>query len=132
METTMSMQLLKPYFTTTRTGSKSKPSAKQLQAKAEHEAWLRKNGVHPDQLKPASRGKLKTNYVPDVHKTSDRIVDGGRVTGIMNGLDKEPAHVRRAILDKAKRVEIAYNKGGLVYVTDAMDIKTMGSRSRRS
>ena len=127
----MSMQLLKPYFTTTRTGGKSKSSARQVQAKAEHDAWLRKNGVHPDQLKPAKRGKLHSSYVPDSIMTSNRIVDGGRVTGIMAGLHNEPAHVKRAILDKAKRVEIAYNKGGLVYVTDDMDIKTMGSRSRR-
>lgn len=64
-------------------------------------------------------------------KTSDTIVDGGRVSGVMANLHNEPAHVQRAILDKAKRVETAYNKGPLVFVTDGMDIKTMGSRSRR-
>ena len=127
----MSMQLLKPYFTTTRTGSKSKPTPKQLQAKAEHEAWLRKNGVQPDQLKKQAPKKLKFNYTPDTSKTSDTIVDGGRVTGIMANLHNEPEHVKRAIMEKSRRVEIAYNKGGLVYVTDGMDIKTMGSRSRR-
>ena len=126
------MQLMKPYFTTTRTVSSSVKSSKQQKAKQEHEAWLKKNGVHPDQLKVKARGKAKSTYVPDTSiKTSDTFVDAGRVVGIMANLDKESAYTKRLILDKAKRVEIAYNKGGLVYVTDDMDIKTMGSRSRR-
>ena len=124
------MQLLKPYFTTNKTPTSSK-SQKHLKAKSEHEAWLRKNGVHPDQLKPQKRGKLKSTYKPEVSMTSDTIVDGGRVTGVMANLHNEPEHIQKKILEKAKRVEIAYNKGGLVYVTDGMDIKTMGSRSRR-
>ena len=125
------MQLLKPYFTTTRSSGRSKASSKLLQKQMEHEAWLRKNGVHPDQLNPEKRGKLKATYNPESIKTSDTIVDGGRVSGVMANLHNEPAHVQRAILDKAKRVETAYNKGPLVFVTDGMDIKTMGSRSRR-
>jgi hypothetical protein len=126
------MQLMKPYFTTVRSGGRAIPSSKRLeQKKAEHDAWLRKNGVHPEQLKPNKRGKLTLSYKTDSIKTSDTIVDGGRITGIMANIDKEPEHIKKQILEKAKRIEIAYNKGGLVYVTDGMDIKTMGSRSRR-
>lgn len=124
------MQLLKPYFTTNKTPTSSN-SQKHLEAKDKHEAWLRKNGVHPDQLKPQKRGKLKSSYKTTASVTSDSIVDGGRVTGVMANLHNEPEHIQKKILEKAKRIEIAYNKGGLVYVTDGMDIKTMGSRSRR-
>lgn len=125
------MQLLKPYINNIGS-TKSKPSAKQLQAKAEHEAWLKRNGVHPDQLKnkPKTKNALPS-YKTEKVQLSNTIMDGGRDKSIMANLYKESASVQRKILDKAKRTEIAYNKGGLVYVTDEMDIKTMGSRSRR-
>ena len=125
------MQLLKPHINNIGS-SKSKPSAKQLQAKAEHEAWLRRNGVHMDQLKgkPKVRSSIPSYKTPEV-QLSNTIVDGGRDKSIMSNLYKESVAVQRKILEKAKRTEIAYNKGGLVYVTDEMDIKTMGSRSRR-
>jgi hypothetical protein len=125
------MQLLKPHINNIGS-SKSKPSAKQLQAKAEHEAWLRQNGVHMDQLKgkPKVRASIPSYKTPEV-QLSNTIVDGGRDRSIMSNLYKESVAVQRKILEKAKRTEIAYNKGGLVYVTDEMDIKTMGSRSRR-
>jgi len=125
------MQLLKPYINNVGS-TKSKPSAKQLQAKAEHEAWLKRNGVHPNQLKhkPKTKNALPS-YKTEKVQLSNTIMDGGRDKSIMSNLYKESAAVQRMILDKAKRTEIAYNKGGLVYVTDDMDIKTMGSRSRR-
>jgi hypothetical protein len=125
------MQLLKPHINNIGS-SKSKPSAKQLQAKAEHEAWLRRNGVHMDQLKgkPKVRSSIPSYKTPEV-QLSNTIVDGGRDKSIMANLYKESEAVQRKILEKAKRTEMAYNKGGLVYVTDDMDIKTMGSRSRR-
>ena len=125
------MQLLKPHINNIGS-TKSKPSAKQLQAKAEHEAWLKRNGVHPDQLKHKPKAKTSLpSYKTEKVKLSNTIVDGGRDKSIMANLYKESAAVQRMILDKAKRTEMAYNKGGLVYVTDGMDIKTMGSRSRR-
>ena len=47
------MALLPAYYTTTKLGGKSKakkkPGWKQRQAK--HDAWLRENGCHPDQIK---------------------------------------------------------------------------------
>lgn len=50
------MALLPAYFNGN--GScKTKPTAAQSKAKADHEAWLIKNGVHPSQLKTrAKRG----------------------------------------------------------------------------
>ena len=54
------MALLPAFYTTTRMSGKSKvkkkPGWKQRQAK--HDAWLRENGVHPDQLK-ARRKEFK-------------------------------------------------------------------------
>lgn len=125
------MQLLKPHINNIGS-TKSKPSAKQLQAKAEHEAWLKRNGVHPEQLKHKPKTKTALpSYKTEKVQLSNTIVDGGRDKSIMSNLYKESVAVQRKILEKAKRTEIAYNKGGLVYVTDEMDIKTMGSRSRR-
>lgn len=125
------MQLLKPHINNIGS-TKSKLSAKQLQAKAEHEAWLKRNGVHPEQLKHKPKTKTALpSYKTEKVQLSNTIVDGGRDKSIMSNLYKESVAVQRKILEKAKRTEIAYNKGGLVYVTDEMDIKTMGSRSRR-
>jgi hypothetical protein len=64
------MQLLKPYINNIGS-NKKKLNAKQLKAKAEHEAWLLKNGVHPTQLKPQKRGKLKTLFSQPIEKLSD-------------------------------------------------------------
>lgn len=125
------MQLLKPQINNIGS-TKTKQSAKQLKAKADHEAWLKKNGVHPDQLKHKPKIKVALpSYKTEKVQLSNTIVDGGRNKSIMANLYKESEAVQRKILEKAKRTEMAYNKGGLVYVTDEMDIKTMGSRSRR-
>ena len=125
------MQLLKPFINNIGS-TKTKSSEKQLQAKAEHEAWLKKNGVHPDQLKhkPKTRNTFPSYKTEKAH-LSNTIVDGGHNKSIMANLYKESEVVQRKILEKAKRIDMAYNKGGLVYVTDGMDIKTMGARSRR-
>jgi hypothetical protein len=123
---------MKPYFTTIKTGRSTKPSAKQVQAKAEHEAWLRRNGVHPDQL---TKAKLHKNSLPS-YKTesvqlSNTIVDGGRANGIMVNLHKESAATRAAILEKASRAVPLYNKGGLQLLSKNEDMTRIGSLSRR-
>ena len=46
-------------------------------------------------------------------------------------LDKEPEHVKQEILAKSKRIAQMYNKGGYQYITDDVDITTIGTRSRR-
>jgi glutaredoxin 2 len=125
------MQLMKPYFTTTKTGRSTKPSAKQQQAKAEHEAWLKRNGVHPEQL---TKAKLHKNALPsyktDKTQLSNTIVDGGRASGIMANLYKEPEHVQKQILAKVASVTPLYNKGGYAVAVKS-DGNCLGSRSRR-
>ena len=79
----MTMQMVGPYLTTTRYNSKKKkPNAKQIKAQAEHDKWLRKNNVHPDQL--AARNTGSVNEIPDNRSnskntvpTSDRICGHG-------------------------------------------------------
>lgn len=79
----MSMHLVGPYMTTTKYNRKQKKnkSKKQLQAQAEHEKWLRKKGVHPDQL--SERKKISVNSIPDYKEgsrglpTSDVICSNG-------------------------------------------------------
>ena len=48
----MTMQLLGPWVTTTRYSNKKRKnkSERQLQSEREHDAWLRKRGLAPDQL----------------------------------------------------------------------------------
>jgi hypothetical protein len=59
------------------------------------------------------------------------VVGSGTATGIMANIHKEPAHVQKAILNKASRVMPLFNKGGLQYATDGTDLKTVGTKSRR-
>lgn len=66
----MAFHLEKPYINNIG-ATKKKLTAKQLRAKADHEAWLKVNNVHPEQLaarpKPAAR---KLNKGITVDKTS--------------------------------------------------------------
>jgi len=126
----MSMHLLGPMYNN-HGSTKSKPSAKQLRAKAEHEAWLRANGVHPDQLKskPKHKNKLPSYKTDDV-RLSNKIEDGGRANGVIANLYKEKAHVRNQILAKATGVTQLYNKGGYGVAVPS-DGNILGSRSRR-
>lgn len=49
----MTMHLVGPWMTTTQYNRKNKKTKnkRELAAQAEHDAWLRKRGVHPEQLK---------------------------------------------------------------------------------
>ena len=126
----MTMHLLGPMYNS---NGKCKPkrTAKQVQAKAEHEAWLKRNGVHPDQL---TKAKLHKNTIPS-YKTekvelSNTIMDGGRAKGIMANLYKESAHVQTQVMAKVAGVTQLYNKGGYSVAVPS-DGNCLGSRSRR-
>jgi phage protein D len=126
----MSMHLLGPMYNTNGS-TKTKSSAKQLKAKAEHEAWLRANGVHPDQLKHKKKHKIALpSYKTDTAQLSNTIQDGGRANGVMANLYKEKRHVQNEILAKAKGVTQLYNKGGYGVAVPS-DGNMLGSRSRR-
>ncbi len=104
-------------------------------AKEEYEKYLFSMGVHPSQLKKKRKTfkgivSRPNTYTSDGIKTSDTILPGCYVRGIMANLDKELPHVRRAILEKASQCTVLYNKGayGLPTKTDG---NILGSRSRR-
>lgn len=83
----MSMHLVGPYMTTTNYKKRKQKglTKRDREAKVEHDKWLRKQGVHPDQLaeKKAKNGNTVLNSIPDYTDgrrglpTSDRIDSGG-------------------------------------------------------
>lgn len=133
----MTMHLLPAYFTTTNT---KKKKTKLKKSDVEHQKWLEKRGLAPNQLK--AKIKLDKNWQDEYSKTIkvERKYQSAEMTGssdscakkdIMSRLHKEPDHVKKQILDKASRVMPLYNKGGLQYCTPETDIKTVGTKSRR-
>ena len=136
----MSMHLVWPYLTTTKYNSKKKSSSKSKRladSKAKHEQWLRDRGLHPEQrsLQRAFKGKYQ-NELPDYTNTRHTAklsngVGNGYKTGIMANLHKETPEVQQAILDKAARTTMAYNKGPTMYFSPESDKTNLGSMSRR-
>ena len=69
----MSMHLVGPYMTTTQySRKKKKPNAKQARANAEHEKWLRKRGVHPEQLEAKKKKNANVSILSVPDYSSDR------------------------------------------------------------
>lgn len=133
----MTMHLLPAYFTTTNT---KKKKTKLKKSDLEHQAWLAKRGLLPQQLK--AKIKLDNNWKTEYAKSIkvERKYESAEMFGtsdscakkdIMTRLHKEPEHVKQEILNKASRVMPLYNKGGLQYVTPETDMKMVGSKSRR-
>ena len=135
----MSMHLAPVFVTTTRYNSKNKKSksAKAIAATAKHDAWLRERGLHPEQrdLQRAFKGKY-VNSIPDytVTRHSAELSNGignGFKKGIMANLHKESPEVQRAVMEKAARTTMAYNKGPIQYFSPESDKTNLGSQSRR-
>lgn len=134
----MTMHLLPAYFTTTSNTKKKK--SKPSKSDVEHQKWLQKQGLSPEQLK---RKKSVDSNWKEEYTSSIRVdrrykslgmsgtKDSCIKRGVMNNLHKEPEHVRKEILDKASRCMPLYNKGGLQYATPETDMKTVGTKSRR-
>lgn len=79
----MSMHLVPIFVSTVNHGKiKKKLTAPQRRAKVEHEAWLRKQGLHSDQLserKSKKHKKEERNFVYDSRRnipTSDKVGNG--------------------------------------------------------
>ena len=64
----MTMSMLGPWMTTTRYDNKKRKnkSERQLQAEREHDAWLRKRGLAPDQLAKKLPHNAKGKGVGDI------------------------------------------------------------------
>ena len=135
----MSMHLVGPYMTTTRYNSKKKKSGstKLAKATAKHEQWLRKQGLHPEQrtLQRAFKGRYH-NDIPDYTITRHTAelsngIGNGYKKGMMANLHKESPEVQQAIMEKAARTTMAYNKGPIQYFSPESDKTNLGSQSRR-
>ena len=135
----MSMHLVGPYLTTTKYNSKKKKSgsAKLAEATAKHEQWLRKQGLHPEQrtLQRAFKGRYQ-NDIPDYTVTRHTAelsngIGNGYKRGMMANLHKESPEVQRAVMEKAARTTMAYNKGPIQYFSPESDKTNLGSMSRR-
>ena len=123
----MAMHLVGPYLTTTRyNGEKKKSKSKRLKkAHAEHETWLRKQGIHPDQL--AKKTKTAINKIPDYSSNSKNTVPtSDKICG--HGPTKQPMTYSgdRKLLGVA-----TMHKSNMVPVfadrkEDAKDISSMG------
>ena len=133
------MHLVGPYMTTTRYNSKKKKSgsAKLAEATAKHEQWLRKQGLHPEQrtLQQAFKGRYQ-NDIPDYTITRHTAelsngIGNGYKKGMMANLHKETPEVQQAIMEKAARTTMAYNKGPIQYFSPESDKTNLGSQSRR-
>jgi hypothetical protein len=135
----MSMHLAPVFVTTTRYNSKNKKSksAKAVQAAAKHDEWLRARGLHPEQrnLQRAFKGK-HVNSIPDYTDTRHTAklsngIGNGYKKGVMANLHKETPEVQRAVMEKAARTTMAYNKGPIQYFSPESDKTNLGSMSRR-
>lgn len=135
------MHMVGPYLTTTKysgKGKKNSNTAKAREATAKHDAWLRKQGLHPEQrdLAKAFKGKHKID-LPNLKVESsvplgnNIAVKGGFRNGIMDNLHNESEAVQQEIMEKASRTEVAYNKGPIMYHSPNVDRTQLGSRSRR-
>lgn len=134
----MSMHLERAFVTTTNYSGKGKRkpnTAAQRKADAEHDAWLRKRGLHPDQRRDKQIKSTATipNYREGITSKIplSNAVGNGYKSGVMENLHKEAPQVQKEILAKASRCMPLYNKGGYQYATDGTDMKMVGSKTRR-
>ena len=132
----MSMHILPAYYTTTVSSRKTKKKVKKNLSS--HDLWLLKKGLHPEQikLKKTVDKTWKEKYNNDMMvDRSTRVYDNKQFTAgdcskrdIMTNLHKEPEHVQKEILDKAKRTAPLYSKGPYQFITDGSNLKEIGKK----
>ena len=125
----MSMHLVGPYMTTTQySRKKKKPNAKQARANAEHEKWLRKQGVHPEQLEAKKKKNADVSIlsVPNYRSdspaipTSDFIPGGSTAPKERQTYSGERRLLGVAVMHKSNMVPVFADKK-----QDAVDIAKM-------
>ena len=133
------MHLERAHLNLSKTSTKGKQlanTASLRKAVSEHEAWLKKQGLHKDQLddrkKNFKKGKVKPlmDGLPEMPALSNNLkVNGGFArTSIMDKLQNESKEVRQEIINKSQRVAPAYNKGGYQFISPETDLTTMGKK----
>ena len=130
------MALLPVYYTTTNYRKRKQ----RKHDRSEHDAWLIKMGVSPQQIK-AKKSK-NTSWVKEYAESlkvdrSTAQYESAGMSGdasscanrsIMANLHKEPEHVREAILAKAARTAPLYSKGPYQYITDGTNLDDVGKK----
>ena len=130
-----------------------KLNKKELREKEDWDNFLRKHGVHPQQLKAKElerrkQGKVKEQpyELPSLAIPSER--DHRKIPSLTTSIGSNDATLKRSVMDprelakerpevqaatlsKSQRIAPLYNKGGYQYVSDDIDITTIGSKSRR-
>lgn len=135
------MHILPAYYTTTNTRKRKQKSKSNSKLISDHDRWLLKNGVHPQQIKIKKTvdKNWKQEYTEGMKIDRSGYVSSGMSGSasscakrdIMTNLHKEPKHVQDAILEKASRVMPLYNKGGLQLLSPKDDLTQIGTKSRR-
>ena len=124
---------------------KKKPKvSKQMQQQInEYNEWRRQNNLpEVSNLKasrytrPFSEYKPKDTFVRSNSHVKSLMSDAPAVcakNSIMDKtvLNKESKEVRDQIIAKRKRIALMYNKGAYQYISDEIDITTIGTRNRR-
>lgn len=127
----MSMHLVGPYMTTTNYKKRKRKgmTKRDRQAQVDHDKWLTKMGVHPDQLaeKKAKRGDVKTVDFPDYSsnstnniRTSDNIPNGSTAPKERQVYSGERQLLGVATMHKSNMVPVFADKK-----EDAKDIAKM-------
>lgn len=143
----MTMHMVHPGLNTINTGkNRKKLNAKQQRSLAEHEAWLRKQGLHSDQLARNKAKKQKTlEFGPAFAGTpaqlSNRVENGGFKKTIWDTkwkrtyeddplmAEREDDALRKADAKKSRLMPL-YNKGPVQFCTDMNTLKEGNGRGR--
>ena len=103
--------------------------------KEQHNKWLRKHGVHPEQLRDRKSKRRSTwkpstgiakNYYGDLANTvAPPVFDTSLSEKLRTG--NESSHTLFQIRERASRVDVGYNKGGL-QVLSKEELKNAGRK----
>lgn len=146
----MSMHMVHAGLTTLNTGrNKKKSSVKQNRAAAEHEKWLRSQGIHPEQIAQRQKNTPKKTTVDSSISLTKKISSLGNGfapivakrsvfdSAWRKDYEDDPLMAEREALalqqaeEKKKRILPLYNKGPLQYATPGTDLKEGNGRGRR-
>ena len=141
----MTMHMVHPGLSTINTGKiRKKLTVKQEKAAADHAAWLKKQGLHPDQLaakvagkRPGKMTKLFDTKVEEP-QCSNGFAPGGAKNSVFDSqwkrtyednpfmAEREQAALRQAEALKSRLMPL-YNKGPVMYAGN-MPISDFGKR----
>lgn len=143
----MTMHLVHPGLSTLNTSkTKRKPGAKQVRAMEEHNQWLRKQGLHPEQLAAKGREKprklsLNLRVDRDGPQCTNGFAPGGAKKSVFDTqwtdrykddpllAEREQEALRRAE-DLKSRLMPLYNKGPVQLQTNLAGLKDGNGRGR--